>query len=171
MSAQEPGSPPPPRPGQVSGPLLVPAGGSGRPGRILVIPGYELAWRFSRSSGPGGQSVNTMDSRVELSWDLAGSSALTDEQRERMTARLAGRFTGGPDGQVVTVAASEYRSQLRNREAARERLTAILAAALAAPPRTRRPTRPSRGAVAHRIEDKVRRSGIKQLRRPPGEHD
>lgn len=172
----------------MSGPLLVPAGpgghagnagrgpqavagASGRPGRILVIPGYELSWRFSRSSGPGGQSVNTMDSRVELSWDLAASSALTAEQRERMAARLAGRFTGGPDGQVITVAAAEYRSQLRNREAARERLTAILAAALAPPPKSRRPTRPSKGAVARRIDDKVRRSGVKQLRRPPGEHD
>ena len=172
----------------MSGPLLVPvgpgggvgggsggvaggAGGGGRSGRILVIPGYELNWRFSRSSGPGGQSVNTMDSRVELSWDLAASTALTDAQRERMTARLAGRFTGGPGGQVITVSAAEQRSQLRNREAARERLTAILAAALAPPPRTRRPTKPSKGAVAHRIENKVRRSNIKQLRRRPGDAD
>ena len=150
------------------------SGGSGAPrrsGPILVIPGHELAWRFSRSSGPGGQSVNTMDSRVELSWDLAASTALTDAQRERLAARLAGRFTGGPDGQVITVAAAEFRSQLRNREAARERLTAILAAALAPPPKTRRPTRPSKGAVARRVENKVRRSNVKRLRQPPREHD
>jgi ribosome-associated protein len=180
MSAQDPAAIPDVRTGDVSGPLLVPAGpgGSGvgggvggASGRILVIPGYELSWRFSRSSGPGGQSVNTMDSRVELSWDLAASTALTDPQRERLTARLAGRFTGGPEGRVVTVAAAEYRSQLRNREAARERLTEILAAALAPPPRTRRPTKPSKGAVARRVENKVRRSNVKQLRRPPGESD
>jgi ribosome-associated protein len=192
MSAENPAGPNAgpagPRSGDVSGPLLVPAGAGGggrdggggdrsvagprpRPGRILVIPGYELSWRFSRSSGPGGQSVNTMDSRVELSWDLAASTALTDEQRERMAARLTGRFTGGPGGQVITVAAAEYRSQLRNREAARERLTEILAAALAPPPKTRRPTRPSKGAVARRIETKVHRSGVKRLRRPPGEQD
>lgn len=177
MSAENPAGPvagpPAPRSGDVSGPLLVPAGpgGPGRPGRILVIPGFELGWRFSRSSGPGGQSVNTMDSRVELSWDLAGSTALTDEQRERLAARLAGRFTGGPGGQVITVAAAEFRSQLRNREAARDRLAEILAAALAPPPKPRRPTRPSKGAVARRIETKVHRSGVKRLRRPPGEQD
>lgn len=155
------------RTGDVSGPLRVSAG----PGWTVVIPGYELSWRFSRSSGPGGQSVNTMDSRVELSWDLAASGALTPQQRERVAARLAGRFTGGPGGQVITIAASEQRSQLRNREAARERLAELLTAALAAPPKTRRATKPSKGAVKRRIENKVRRSNIKQLRQRPGRLD
>jgi ribosome-associated protein len=130
-------------------------------GRV-VIPAGELTWRFSRSSGPGGQSVNTSDSRAELSWDLAGSSALTPVQRERALARLSGRLVDG----VLTVAASEHRSQLRNRAAAEARLVAAVAGAIAPPPRQRRPTRPSRGSVERRIAGKKRRSEIKRLRRP-----
>ena len=169
MSAEYPTEQPDVRTGDVSGPLRVSAG----PGWTVVIPGSELAWRFSRSSGPGGQSVNTMDSRVELSWDLATSGALTQEQRERVAARLASRFTRGPggQGQVITIAAAEQRSQLRNREAARERLAGLLAAALAPPPRPRRATKPSKGAVRRRVEDKVRRSNVKRLRQPPGDRD
>ncbi|MFC3384965.1 alternative ribosome rescue aminoacyl-tRNA hydrolase ArfB [Couchioplanes azureus] len=131
----------------------------------LVIPAAELSWRFSRSSGPGGQGVNTTDSRVELSWDLAGSDLLPPSLRERAVERLASRLVGG----VLTVVASEHRSQLRNREAAAARLAGIVAGAIAPPPRTRRATRPSRGAVERRIADKKRRAQIKRGRR--GEHD
>lgn len=129
----------------------------------ILIPAHELAWRFSRSSGPGGQGVNTTDSRVELSFDVAGSGALPPQLKERALSRLSGRLT---NGQLV-IAASEYRSQLRNRQAARERLAALLAEALAPPPRSRRPTKPSKGAVARRLDDKTRRSQIKRLRRLP----
>src|SRR5581483_9933370 len=88
----------------------------------LLIPGAELHERFSRSSGPGGQSVNTADSRVELSFDVERSPALPQWARARAVQRLAGRMSGG----VVTVTASEQRSQLANRQAARARLAALL---------------------------------------------
>ncbi len=129
--------------------------------RSAVIPARELKWRFSRSSGPGGQSVNTADSRVELSFDVARSTALGPVQRARVLDRLAGRLVDG----VITVAASEQRSQLQNREAARDRLAATLAKALAPPPPRRRPTKASRGAVERRLADKKRRAKVKQLRR------
>ena len=127
----------------------------------LTIPAAELAWRFSRSSGPGGQGVNTTDSRVELSWDVAASGALSPFLKERAVERLGRRLVDG----VLTIAASEHRSQLRNREAAGARLVALVAAAIAPPPRSRRPTRPSRGAVERRIADKKRRGQIKRGRR------
>jgi ribosome-associated protein len=127
----------------------------------LTIPAAELSWRFSRSSGPGGQGVNTTDSRVELSWDLAGSEMLPPALRERAVERLGNRLVNG----ILTVTASEHRSQLRNREAAAARLAGIVAGAIAPPPRTRRATRPSRGAVERRIADKKRRGQIKQNRR------
>jgi ribosome-associated protein len=133
--------------------------------RTLVIPAHELEWRFSRASGPGGQGVNTTDSRVELSFDLAATAALPEELKARALARLGPRLAHGR----LTIAAAQYRSQLRNRQAARERLAALLAEAIAPPPRTRRPTKPSKGAVARRVEDKTRRSQIKRLRRPPPE--
>lgn len=129
--------------------------------RSVVVPERELRWRFSRSSGPGGQSVNTADSRVELSLDVASTTALGPVQRARALERLAGRLVDG----VLTVTASEERSQLRNREAALERLAEILAAAVAPPPRRRRPTKPSRGSVERRLADKKRRARIKKLRR------
>lgn len=127
----------------------------------MLIPEGELGWRFSRSSGPGGQGVNTTDSRVELIFDVAASTALTDQQRARVLQRLANRLVDG----VLTVVASEYRSQLRNRDAARARLDAMLRAALAPDPPTRRPTRPSRAARERRLADKRRRMLIKRLRR------
>jgi ribosome-associated protein len=127
----------------------------------VVIPEAELYWRFSRSSGPGGQSVNTADSRVELSWELESSEALGPVMNERARENLAGRLVNG----VVTVAASEHRSQYRNRLAAEERLAALLAEATAPPPRPRRPTRPSRGSVERRLAGKARRSQTKRLRR------
>jgi ribosome-associated protein len=131
----------------------------------LTIPAAELAWRFSRSSGPGGQGVNTTDSRVELSWDLTGSQLLPEALKERAVERLGARLVQG----VLTVTASEHRSQLRNREAAAARLAGLVASAVAAPPRSRRATRPSRGSVERRIAEKKRRGNIKKGRR--GEHD
>jgi len=130
-----------------------------------VIPESELSWRFSRSSGPGGQSVNTSDSRVELSLDIARTSALGPTLKARALERLAGRLVDG----VVTVTASEHRSQLRNREAAERRLAELLASATAPPPRVRRPTKPSTAARKRRLEDKRRRTQVKNLRRRPDE--
>jgi len=129
--------------------------------RSVVVPERELMWRFNRSSGPGGQSVNTAASRVELSLDVARTSALGPVQRARVLERLSRRLVDG----VLTVRASEHRSQLRNREAALERMAKILAGALAPPPPRRRPTKPRRGAVERRLADKKRRSRTKQLRR------
>ena len=129
----------------------------------LVLPARELHWRFSRSSGPGGQGVNTADSRVELSFDLAGSSSVPEHLRERALRRLAGRLVDG----VLTVVASEHRSQLRNRDAARERLAALLREAVAPEPPARRPTRPTTGAKRRRLDAKARRGAIKRLRGRP----
>lgn len=128
----------------------------------VTIPGRELAWRFSRSSGPGGQGVNTTDSRVELSWDVAASAALDPVLRERALQRLAGRLVDG----VLVISASEFRSQLRNRQAARVRLAAAVRAAIAPPAPARRPTRPSAAARRRRLADKRHRSEVKRLRRP-----
>jgi len=133
--------------------------------RGRTIPPDELSWRFSRSPGPGGQSVNTTESRVELSYDLAASDALPPALKERALRVLQGRMPGG----VVTVTASEHRSQLRNREAAAARMSELLTEATAPPPKPRRPTRPSRAARERRLADKQRRSEIKRLRRPTGE--
>jgi ribosome-associated protein len=125
----------------------------------VVIPDAELVWRFSRSSGPGGQGVNTTDSRVELVFDVSATTALPDTLKARALARL-----GGP---TITVVASEYRSQLRNREAACHRLAQRVREAIAPPPKRRRPTKPSRGAVERRITAKKQRSDVKRLRRSP----
>ncbi|GAA4081093.1 alternative ribosome rescue aminoacyl-tRNA hydrolase ArfB [Nonomuraea soli] len=132
------------------------------PGPLIVndsvaIPDTELVWRFSRSSGPGGQGVNTTDSRVELSFDVAATTALSDALKERALARL-----GSP---VITIAASEFRSQLRNRAAAQERLAQRLREAIAPPPKRRRPTKPSKGSVERRLTAKKHRSELKRLRR------
>ena len=127
----------------------------------VLIPEQELLWRFSRSSGPGGQGVNTTDSRAQLRWDIAASSALTEEQRARLLARLGTRLIDG----VLQISASEQRSQLQNRDAAERRLVDLVATALAPPPRARRATRPTRGSVERRIAGKRRRSDVKRLRR------
>ena len=132
-----------------------------RVSRSVVVPDKELRWRFSRSSGPGGQSVNTADSRVQLSLDLTTTTALGPTQRARALRRLADRLVDG----VLTVAAQEERSQLRNREIALERLAAILTEAIAPPPRKRRTTKPSTRAVERRIAAKKRRGRTKKLRR------
>jgi ribosome-associated protein len=126
----------------------------------LTIPRAELTERFSRSSGPGGQGVNTTDSRVELSWDVRRSAVLGDTQRERVTERLADRLVDG----VLTVVASEHREQRRNRAAAARRLASLVADALAPPPRTRRPTRATRGSKERRLTAKKQRSATKRLR-------
>ena len=131
----------------------------------LVIPEGELGWRFSRAGGPGGQGVNTTDSRVQLIFDVTASTAFTPAQRDRILQRLSGRLIDG----VLTVVAAEYRSQLRNRQAARARLAAMLRQALAPDPPTRRPTRPSRAARERRLADKRHRTVTKQLRRPKEE--
>jgi ribosome-associated protein len=131
-----------------------------RVSRSIVIPERELRWRFSRSSGPGGRGVNTTDSRVELSLDVARTSALGPIQRARALERLSDRLVDG----VLTVVASERRSQLRNREAAAERLAELLRDAVAPPPPRRRPTRPHRAAVERRLADKRRRAAVKRLR-------
>lgn len=131
----------------------------------LTIPEAELSWRFSRSSGPGGQGVNTADSRVELVWDVSSSGILSTLQRERLLDRLGGRLVDG----VLTIAASEHRAQLRNRAAARERLAALVADALRPPAPARRPTKPSRGAKERRLTAKKQRTDVKRLRRPPSD--
>lgn len=129
----------------------------------LIIPEPELSWRFSRSSGPGGQGVNTTDSRVELSWDVSASAVLSEVQRTRITEKLANRMSDG----VLTLAASEHRAQLRNRQAARERLAAMLADALKPGPPRRRATRPTRGSQERRLQTKKSRGQTKQLRKRP----
>jgi ribosome-associated protein len=130
----------------------------------VVVPSGELVERFSRSSGPGGQGVNTTDSRVELRWDVARSGALSEAQRARLLDRLAGRLVDG----VLVIAASEHRSQLQNRQAARARLAALTIDALAPPSPARRPSRPSRAAQQRRVEAKRRRGEVKAARRRPG---
>lgn len=133
--------------------------------RSVVIPAGELRWRFSRASGPGGQGVNTTDSRVELSYDLVGSAAMPEPLRSRAVDRLAERLVDG----VLTVTASEHRSQLRNRQAAAARLAALLREATAAPPRRRRRTRPTKASVERRLAAKRRRGETKRLRRGPSD--
>ncbi len=139
--------------------------GDVRVSRTILIPESELRWRFSRSSGPGGQGVNTTDSRVELVLDLAATTALSPALRARALRRLEGRLVDG----VLVVAASEHRSQLRNREAAERRLAQTLREAIAPPPPPRRRTRPTRSSVERRLAAKRRRGETKRLRRDSGD--
>ncbi|SEG88374.1 ribosome-associated protein [Actinacidiphila yanglinensis] len=136
----------------MSGPLLI--RGS------VSVPEAELMWRFSRSSGPGGQHVNTSDSQVELRFDLAATEVLPPVWKQRALERLSGRLVGG----VLTVRASEHRSQWRNRETASARLAALLAEATAPPPKARRPTRIPRGINEKRLREKKQRSQTKKGR-------
>jgi ribosome-associated protein len=131
--------------------------------RGVVVPASELTWRFSRSSGPGGQSVNTADSRVELLFDVRRSPSLPDALRERLLSRLSHRLVDG----VLSITASEYRSQHRNREAARSRLVDVLTIASTPPAPPRRATRPTRGSKERRLEAKSQRSRTKAMRRRP----
>ncbi|MEU0674973.1 alternative ribosome rescue aminoacyl-tRNA hydrolase ArfB [Streptomyces sp. NPDC006172] len=139
--------------------------GGATPGRLSIrgsvsLPEAELMWRFSRSSGPGGQHVNTSDSQVELRFDLAATEALPEVWKARALERLAGRLVDG----VVSVRSSEHRSQWRNRETALVRLAALLAEATAPPPKPRRPTRIPRGINERRLREKKQRSETKRGR-------
>ncbi|WP_300683125.1 alternative ribosome rescue aminoacyl-tRNA hydrolase ArfB [Nocardioides sp.] len=138
--------------------LAVPAGPGAPHG--VVIPADELSERFSRSPGPGGQSVNTSDTRVELRFSPASSSAFTDAQRVRVLRHLGPSMTGDH----IAIVASEHRSQHRNRVAARERLAALVRAALMPPPPPRRATKPSRASQRRRVESKKLAGRTKALR-------
>lgn len=129
----------------------------------LTIPASELSWRFSRSSGPGGQHVNTSDSRVELSWNVANSAALSDGQRQMLVTRLGRRLIAG----VITVAASERRSQLRNREIALAKLAELVAEGLSPEAAARRATKPTRGSNRRRLAAKEQRAATKRQRKRP----
>lgn len=136
------------------------------PGPLLITPGWtvpehELHWRFSRSSGPGGQSVNTTDSRAELSFDVANAASVPEHLRARLLRRLGNRLAAG----VLTVAASEQRSQLHNRASAEQRLTSLLRAAATPAGPARKQTRPTRGSVERRLAGKKRRAQLKRSRR------
>lgn len=132
-----------------------------RVSQAWVIPARELTWRFSRSSGPGGQGVNTTDSRVELVFDVANAASVPAHLRGRLLRRLQPKLVAGR----LTVTSSEHRSQLQNRNAAATRLAALLAAASAPSPPPRRPTRPTRASQSRRLAAKKRRSLLKQRRR------
>ncbi|KAB8158833.1 aminoacyl-tRNA hydrolase [Streptomyces sp. 3MP-14] len=134
----------------------------------VSLPESELRWRFSRSSGPGGQHVNTSDSQAELRFDLAASTALPEVWKERALTRLAGRLT---DEGVLVVRASEHRSQWRNRETAARRLAELLAEATAPPPRPRRPKKPPRALKERRLREKRHRSEVKKGRSGRGGWD
>lgn len=129
----------------------------------LTIPASELGWRFSRSSGPGGQHVNTSDSRVELSWNAGTSAVLSESQRLVLASRLGRRLIAG----VITVTASEQRSQLRNREAALAKLAVVVADGIAPEGARRRPTKPTRGSDRRRLAAKDQRAATKRQRRRP----
>jgi ribosome-associated protein len=129
----------------------------------LTIPASELTWRFSRSSGPGGQHVNTSDSRVELSWNITDSAALSEDQRLRLARRLRQRLIAG----AITVTASERRSQLRNRGIALAKLRGLVEEALAPEGPRRRATKPTRGSNRRRLAAKAQRAATKQQRKRP----
>jgi len=126
----------------------------------VFIPASELSWSFSRSGGPGGQGVNTTDSRVQLTFDLARSPSVPEIFRNRAVERLADRLRLG----CLTIAASEHRSQFQNRREAEQRLADALRNAMAPPPRARRATKPTRSATEKRIKEKKARGETKRLR-------
>ena len=128
--------------------------------KSVVIPQAELSWKFSRSSGPGGQSVNTTDSKVQLVFDLRNSRGLSEHLRNRALARLESKLVDG----CLVISASEQRSQLQNRRAAEQRLVEVLKEATAPPPRARRPTRPTKASAERRIKEKKGRGRTKALR-------
>ncbi len=126
----------------------------------LWIPRAELAYRASRSGGPGGQHVNTSSTRVEVTWDVGASPSLNEEQRARLREKLANRISG--EG-VLQLAASDHRSQHQNKEAVTGRLVELVRQALVIP-RARRKTRPTRASREARLHAKKRRSETKRLR-------
>ena len=123
-----------------------------------VVPDADLSWQFSRSSGPGGQNVNKTDTRAQLSFDLAATDAFPEHLKERMLDRL---------GDQVVIVASEYRSQLRNRRAAEERLAELLQEAMRPPPPPRVPTKPSKASQQRRMDQKKQHGRTKRLRGRP----
>ncbi len=131
--------------------------------RRHLIPAAELELRVMRASGPGGQGVNTTDSAVEVRWAMADSEVLTAAEKQRVRDNLGTRLT---KDDVFIVRASEHRSQHRNRDAARQRMAAMLAEAIV-PPRSRRPTKPSRRARQRRLDEKRQRGEVKRLHKPP----
>ncbi len=145
--------------------LVIPAGPGVKHG--LTIANAELAERFSKSPGPGGQSVNTTDSRVEVALDVAGSPVFTETQRRRILLALGDRLV---DGRLV-VTAYEHRSQHRNRSAARERMARLLRDAMAPPPPPRRATKPTKGSKERRLSAKKQRGQTKAARSRPAPTD
>ena len=133
----------------------------------LTIPAAELAFSASRSSGPGGQHVNTTDSRIQLRWNLLESAALTEVQRGRLQRILASRLSEG--GEII-LACDTHRSQLRNRQEVAQRLAALVRAALV-PPKPRKRTRPTAASRRQRLQDKRRRSLLKKDRGTSHEPD
>ena len=125
--------------------------------RSVSLPRSEIDYRFSRSSGPGGQHAQKSDTRVEASFDVEASTALSEPQKRRVVAKA---------GPVLRAIAQDERSQWRNRELATERLVEALREALRVP-RRRRPTKPTKASRERRLEQKRRRSDTKRLRRPP----
>ena len=126
----------------------------------VVIPAAELQWRFSRSSGPGGQNVNKVETAVELGFDLEGTGAIGPFQKQRLLERLGSRCVAG----CLRVAVSEQRSQYLNRQLAMQRLGDLLREGLKPPPKLRKPTKPTRGAVKRRVDAKKQKSQVKQAR-------
>ncbi|HPD14146.1 MAG TPA: alternative ribosome rescue aminoacyl-tRNA hydrolase ArfB [Planctomycetota bacterium] len=126
----------------------------------VAIPLAELAFRFTRSSGPGGQHVNKAATQAELAFDVAGSPSLSAEQKQRLIGRLGGYVS--KEG-VLRITCQSSRSQAQNREEALERFAVLLRAALHVP-RTRRRTRPPRAAAERRLAAKRRRSELKRGR-------
>lgn len=127
----------------------------------VAVPHAEIVVRASRSSGPGGQHANVTASRIEVSFDVEGSAALSPAQKARVRGRL---------GPVVRAVAQDGRSQQRNRELALERLRGRLADALHVP-RARRATRPTKGSKVRRVEAKKRTGAVKRTRRKPSRED
>ena len=136
-----------------------------RVNRWVTIPAAELSWRFSHSGGPGGQGVNTADSKAELRFDLAATTAVPEHLKQRALRRLEAKLV---DGEVV-VTSSAHRAQLDNRRAAATKLAILLDAAMAPAPPKRRPTRPTAASVERRLDTKRHRGQIKRQRRDLGE--
>lgn len=133
----------------------------------LTIPAAELAFAASRSSGPGGQHVNTTDTRIQVRWNIRDSAALGETRRARLLAALASRLTG--DGEIV-IACDTHRSQRRNKEEAVQRLAALVRKALVVP-KTRRPSTPSAAARLKRLQEKKKQAQTKKGRLRPQSDD
>jgi ribosome-associated protein len=129
---------------------------------VVALPRTELVYRASRAGGAGGQHVNTSSTRIELLWNVRATQALDEAERVRVATKLASRLDGEGWLRVVS---SERRSQGQNREAAEERLAALVRGALVVPKR-RKPTKPSRGAKEARLSEKKKRGDTKRQRRP-----